>query len=271
MGRLFRKTTEFFGGGKPQTKQVVTIQPACRPRTGSQKVSIPVFDDNNLTGLIMATSSEETAMKNALETFFDGLDQIPNLPQNVPQLLQPFSFEVKFFKRDSTQAERDAFGMMDFPVYLRTTDSASFEAAKARELLSSHKIPQETIVMHLTDDEGSSRHDPVKPYEKMEEFINNANVFGMGVPGPYADDKNQSKCRKVGIIKVNHLISLIPQARRPERFLFVMKHELGHMLGLEHMAASLMADTYDQNNPNPNLTRGQIAIIAGSLTTLSQS
>ncbi len=271
MGRLLRKTTEFFRGGKPQTNQVVTIQSACTPRTGSQKVSIPVFDDNNLTSLIMASSSEETAMKTALETFFDGLDQIPNLPQNVAPLLQPFSFEVKFLKRDSTQAERDAFGMMDFPVYLRTTDSPSFKAANARGLLSAHKIPQDTIVMHLTDDEGAARQDPVRPYDKMEDFIDNANVFGMGVPGPYADVRNQSKCRKVGIIKVNHLISLIPQARRAERFLFVMKHELGHMLGLEHMAASLMADTYDQNNPNPNLTRGQIAIIAGSLTALSQS
>jgi hypothetical protein len=274
MDSLTDKIRRLFGSRQNLNKTLVAIPTPCLAAKGNKKVSIKVFGDGNLFGAVFSTGGEETNLKQQLETFLDDLDKRANLDPVAVQILQAFSFEVTFIKRDSSAAERDGFGMMDFPVYLRTTASGTgsdeFTKEEGRKLLLAHRIPKKTVVMELSDDEGSAGFADFIPVDEVEAFIPNQQAFGIGVPGAYADVPNQTKCRKIGILKVNDLIRGVAGfAERQTRFLFVLKHELGHMFGLAHLDSTLMDRDYAEVVKHPDYTKGQIILISNALSALS--
>jgi len=269
MGSITRKITNFFRGKDDLAVRLRRMQTACRAGTGGHTVSIKVFDRKNVLSNAAHTVG---AVKQELENFFNGLSATPSLPPPQAQTLQTFTFVVTFITRDSTKAELDGFGMMDFPVYLETTEgSSAFTTDAGEALLMAHKIPPTTEVFIPIDDEGTVANEEFEPYAAVEKFIPNPQAFGAGIPGPYLVPQSQSKCRKLGIIKVNHLIAGINSAvTRQERFVVVLKHELGHMFGMAHVQQTLMDENYDEVVKHPAYTIGQVMIVSNTLSTLAQ-
>ena len=268
-----QSTTDFFTGKSNVSQKLVTIPTACPKGKGSKTVSVKVFGSGNLFSEIFATEQEATNLKKSLETFLDDLDQTPGLASHLAQMLAAFDFDVSFIKAEPSDVERRGFGMMDFPLYLRTTAPGpdEFNVGKGKELLRAHSIPQLTRVERLLDNEGTTTEQPVEPYKEIENSVPNSQVFGFGIPGPYLKTDSQNKCRKVGIIKVNHLVAGIPFAKRPQRFLTVVKHELGHMFGQDHLTGTIMSKNYDEVVNHETYTLGQLNVMIGSLNILSSA
>lgn len=269
MGSVTRKITNFFRGKDDLAERLRRMQAACRAGTGGHTVFIKVFDRKNVLG---DAAHSVGAVQLELETFFNGLSATPSLPPFQAQNLQTFTFVVTFITRDSTRAERDGFGMMDFPVYLETTEgSRAFTTDEGEALLMAHKIPSTTAVFIPTDEEGTVRHEPLEPYAAVEKFIPKSIAFGLGIPGTYGVPHSQTNCRKLGIIKVNHLIAGVNSVvTRQERFVVVLKHELGHMFGMAHVPLTIMDENYDEVVKHPSYTIGQLLIVSGTLSTLAQ-
>src|SRR4030095_4386615 len=113
MGALTDKIRRLFGSSDSLNKTLVAIPTPCLSARGNKKVAIKIFGDGNLFGTVFSTAGEETSFRQGLETFLDDLDKTANLDPVAVQLLQAFSFERTFIKRNSSAAERDLFGMMD--------------------------------------------------------------------------------------------------------------------------------------------------------------
>jgi hypothetical protein len=269
MGSLTRSITDLFRGKDNLAELLRKMRPACRAGTGSKRVSIKVFDRKNV---LSDAAHSVSAVKQDLKAFFTHLSATASLPAPVAQDLQTFSFEVTFETRDSTKDEREGFGMMDFPVYLETTiGSTAFTTDDGEALLLAHKIPETTEVFRPTDDEGTVAREPLDPYSAIENFIPKHSAFGAGIPGTYLMENSQTRCRKIGIIKVNDLIEGINSVEiRQRRFLLVLKHELGHMFGIAHDQNTLMDVSYDEAINHPNYTIGQILIVDSTLRILTQ-
>src|SRR6266849_494349 len=184
MGSVTRSITNFFRGGDSVAERLRKIFTPCLSSAGSKKISIKVFDRKSLIGDV--TNSAET-VRRTLETFFNDLHKTNGLPPAVVQNLQSFSFEVVLIARDSTTDERRAFGMMDFPVYLETTEtSAAFTENDGLELLLAHQIPEETQVRlivseHVVQLVGINSYDQVKGFVKDDDQTD----LGVGIPGTY--------------------------------------------------------------------------------------
>jgi hypothetical protein len=248
------------------------IFPPCRAGTGGTKVFIKVFDEKHLAGGGIDSGDQ---VKQKLQSFFDNLVATPNLPTTVAQNLRTFSFEVTYFPRGSTETERQGFGMMDFPLYLETTEgSRPLTASKGDELLWAHKIPETSFVKVETGvREFTTKF--IKPFSDIEEVLKDDThkELGVGIPGTYfAREVTQTRCRKVGMIKVN-LIKRLPVADiRERKFIAVLKHELGHMFGIGHHAGTLMDENavIAMRPENASYTAGQVEILTQTLTLLSQ-
>ena len=115
---MCKSTTQ--GSSSPVSEDLQFVFPACMPGTGSKKVSIKLFDKKRLVGDVAASGE---SVKNTLQAFLDALKTTAGLPVSAKQILETFSFEVQYFADAPSNAERLAFGMMDFPVYLETTEA----------------------------------------------------------------------------------------------------------------------------------------------------
>lgn len=82
------------GSSSPADEELQFVFPPCVPGTGGKNVSVKLFDAKHLVGDV-ATSGE--SVKNALQTFLDGLKTTAGLPISDKQVLETFSFEVKYF------------------------------------------------------------------------------------------------------------------------------------------------------------------------------
>jgi hypothetical protein len=244
------------------------IPTACVSAGGSKKVSIKVFDKKHLIGDV--TRSIE-AVRQKLETFFNRLHEEP-LPPAVAQNLQSFSFEVLFMPRDSTAVERQAFGMMDFPIYLDTTEGAgALTEGPVQDLLKDHGIPDLTKVKLIVSDTENQfitvkSRDEIKSFMKDEEQKD----LGIGLPGTYFIQGSQAQCRKLAIIKMN-LIKRNPvfDTREP-KFISGFKHELGHMFGMDHEDGTLMDPNNREAANHPIYTANQIRVLTEVLTIISR-
>ena len=249
-----------------------TIPTPCLSARGSKKVSIRIFDKKSLIGDV---TSSVAAVRQALETFFNGLHQTAGLPAAVVQNLQSFSFEVAFTPRDSSKDERRAFGMMDFPVYLETTEDKTltrpFTEGDGKELLLAHGIPDATQVKRIVSDT-ESRLINVHSHDEVKSFIKDDDQkdLGIAVPGTYFSPNTQTQCRKVAIIKINLIKkNLVPDLRQP-KFISVMKHELGHMFGMDHESGTPMDPNNREAAKHADFTVNQIRVLNEVLTIISQ-
>jgi hypothetical protein len=245
-----------------------TIPPACVSAGGSKKVSIKVFDKKHLIG--DATRSPED-VRQKLEAFFNRLHE-ESLPPAVAQNLQSFSFEVLLIPRDSTAAERRAFGMMDFPVYLDTTEGAgALTGGPVQDLFQDHGIPDVTKLKQIVSDTETlfvnvNSRDEIKSFMKDEEQKD----LGIGIPGTYFIPGSQAQCRKLAIIKMN-LIKRNPvfDTREP-KFISGLKHELGHMFGMDHEDGTLMDPDNRQAANHLVYSPNQIRVLNEVLTMISR-
>src|SRR5215467_1894064 len=153
MGSVTNSITDFFCGDESIADKLRKIATPCLPTKGNKNVSIRIFDKKSLIGDV--TNSVE-AVRQTLENFLNQLHGTNGLPAAVAQNLQTFSFQVTFTARDSTADERRAFGMMDFPVYLETTEETTltrpFTEGDGKDLLLAHAIPEETDVRKILEE-----------------------------------------------------------------------------------------------------------------------
>jgi len=245
-----------------------TIPTACVSAGGSKKISIKVFDKKGLIGDV--TNSIE-AVRQKLETFFNRLHE-EQLPPAVVQNLQSFSFEVLFIPRSTTAAERRGFGMMDFPVYLDTTEGAgALTEGDVQDLVKDHGIRGLTKVkLIVSDTETQFRNvnsgDEIKSFMKDEDQKD----LGIGIPGTYFIPGSQAQCRKLAIIKMN-LIKRNPvfDSREP-KFISGVKHELGHMFGMDHEDGTVMDPDNRKAAQHLIYTANQIRVLNEVLTIISR-
>jgi hypothetical protein len=257
------------GSSSPVNEDLQFVFPACLPGTGSKKVSIKLFDKKRLVGDVAASGE---SVKNTLQVFLDALKTTAGLPASEKQILETFSFEVQYFADAPSTAERLAFGMMDFPVYLESTEAPNaISRSQGKDLLIAHRIPKETFVKRET---GVNQFEirPTLPYDQVEEmFVAEATSdLGIGVPGTYfARGNDQRRCRKIGIVAVN-LVKRNVAELTTRRFFAVLKHELGHMFGIAHHPGTLMDESLavailPENN---SFTAGQVRIISQALAII---
>jgi len=271
MGCVTRSITDFFSSDESIAEKLRKIYTPCLSAKGSKKISIRVFDKKSLIGDV--TSSVEF-VRQTLEAFFNDLHKTEGLPPTVKQNLQSFSFEVAFIPRNSTADERRAFGMMDFPVYLETTEETkitrTFTKGDGQELLLAHGIPEETQTKRIVS-ENEAQLPTVHSYDEVNDFIKDdeSKDLGIGIPGTYFKAGSQSQCRKLGIIKINLIgRNLVPEKRQP-KFISVMKHELGHMFGMDHEPGTLMDPDNGEAMKHTDFTVNQIKVLNEVLTIIS--
>ena len=230
-----------------------------------------VFDRHHLMTDMIDSQDMVTGMQN----FLNEMDASPGLPADVATNLSSIRFTVRYVPSSPGREEIERFGVTDFPVHLLT--ASGLVASSSRdiiELMEAHRIPERTAVRELLPpgEEGQEGHVTVAvfPYRVVEnDWEENRQVLGIGIPGTYFGN-NQTVCRKIGIIKMQEfMIENVPMARLPERFLFVLRHELGHMFGLTHQENSVMAPSYDIDLPS-RYTNDQLFIVSTALNTLFQ-
>ena len=246
MGSVTRSITRLFASGDPVATRLQRIFTPCRSGDGSKNVSIRIFDKHQLVN-DMATSAE---IVSDLQTFLRGLASRTDLEPDVLTRLSPFTFTVTYDNKNPSQAEIDRFGPNVFPIYLLTaTGSITTSRDDIVSLLVSHRIPEVTFVAKRHGN-GVPLLSRVNSYQDIEDdWADKPTVLGFGFPGAYFIPRNQTICRKVGIIKMQGgmIENLGPMGRRP-KLVSVLKHELGHMFGLVHEPDTLMDADYDVNS-----------------------
>jgi hypothetical protein len=260
--------TNIFSGRQNTTGTLLPILPACLPAGASKKVSIKLFDKQHLIGDV---TNSVSGVRQTLETFFNRLHETAGVPPNVAQNLQNFSFEVLFIPRDSTPAERRAFGMMDFPVYLADLDgSQPLTEARAMELLRTHGIPQETRTRTTLDD-GGVQTSPVHSLNEVKSFITDGDNkdLGVGIPGTYFMPDIQRRCRKLAIIKMNLVKKNAVIDVREAKFISGLKHEIGHMFGMGHEPGTVMDGDNREAIKHPRYTVNQLRVLNDVLTIIT--
>jgi len=273
MGLLRKTTNAIFGSTPDVTELLRRVFTPCKPGTGSHTVSIKLFDAKHLVGDVAASGD---SVRNELQLFFDNLKATPGLPAAVKQQLDTFTFTVEYFTSGPTALERQNFGMMDFPFYLETTDAPqALSVDDAQALLVAHQIPLKTFVkaeIHPHEIQTA----PTLSYPQMKEMMEDEDQKepGIGIPGTYfTREVTQTRCRKIGMIKVNFIKREPVGTIRTKKFIAALKHELGHMFGLGHQAGTLMDEklsvAIQPGNESYNLVQTQILVEA--LTILSQA
>jgi hypothetical protein len=272
MCSVTRSITDFFCGEDSIADRLRKIATPCLPAKGNKKVSVRIFDKKSLIGDV--TSSVE-AVRKTLETFLNDLHKTEGLPSAVAQNLQAFTFEVTFTPRDSSADERRGFGMMDFPVYLETTEGTTltrpFTEGDGKDLLLAHAIPEETDVRKILSDSGVQTT-RVHSYEEVKSFIKDDDQkdLGIAIPGTYFRPNSQSLCRRVAVIKINLIKrNLVLDLRQP-KFISVMKHELGHMFGMDHETGTVMDPSNRDAMNHLGYEVNQLTVLNEVLTTISR-
>jgi len=280
LGRLFKKTTEFFSAPPTAADRLKGVRTACPLANGSKVLNIRIFDEH---GLVTDMDTNGADLATDLGTFFSGLGDLPGVDAAVKARLSTFTFNVTYTQGFPTGNEIKGFAANDFPVYLKTvTGTVGTSGKKIVDLFIEHKIPLKTHVKMLVPDPDipppQVRHDIkiVKPYDDLEKDWDEIHsILGIGVGGDYFEAGSQHKCRKIGLIKMGGFMKLniVPEFWRP-KLLSVMKHEIGHMLGLSHdhpdAQSTLMAKNYDTNFGFANYEKHHVLFITDALESLTK-
>jgi peptidoglycan/xylan/chitin deacetylase (PgdA/CDA1 family) len=211
-------------------------------------------------------------VRSELQHFFDGLASQSGIEAEAVTRLSPFTFQVTYNNRSPTRNEIDHFGMNDFPVYLlTTTGSESRSTDDILSLLDKHKIPETIFVWRRLGPSQTQRQtnsvDAIKA-----DWTAKPNILGFGFPGPYFLQTSQNFCRKLGIIKMRGemVLNVQPSDLQP-KLVSVLKHELGHMFGNDHVSNTIMDEQYNTAVANKRYTNDQLVIIGRALEVLRQN
>lgn len=236
----------------------------CVAFSGPRTVTVKVFDKHGLITEMMPSQDMVTQM----QTFLNGLAATPGLPAAVVTNLSSIQFNVSYVDHAPSRDDIEHFAVTDFPMHLLTASgSVAASTEDVTDVLVNHRIPQKTNLVKQLDPVLLGK---VLPYETLEEDWGNQRVLGIGIPGTYFIPNSQTRCRKVAVIKMQGFMTEnLPDARRPAKILFALRHELGHMLGLRHLDGTIMNCKYDLSAPTA-YSNHQIEIVSGSLQRLLQ-
>jgi len=244
------------------------IFPPCLHGDGSKNINIRIFDQHGL----MKEMAPPNDVKSELQHFFDGLAKQSGIEAEAATRLSPFTFQVTYDNRRPTRNEIDHFGMNDFPVYLlTTTGSESSSDDDILSLLDKHKIP-DTIFVWTRVGTSQTHRETTSTDVIKKDWTGKSNVLGFGFPGPYFLQRSQNFCRKLGIIKLRGemVLDVTPLALQP-KLVSVLKHELGHMFGNDHVAKTIMDEQYDTVAGHQEYTNDQLVIMGRALEILQQN
>lgn len=211
-------------------------------------------------------------VRSELQHFFDGLASQSGIEAEAVTRLSSFTFQVTYDNRSPTRNEIDHFGMNDFPVYLlTTTGSESRSTDDILSLLDKHKIPETIFVWRRLGPSQTQRQTNSVDVIKAD-WTAKPNILGFGLPGPYFLQTSQNFCRKLGIIKMRGemVLNVQPSDLQP-KLVSVLKHELGHMFGNDHVSNTIMDEQYNTVVGHKEYTNDQLVIIGRALEVLRQN
>ena len=237
----------------------------CPANSAGNNVTIKVFDKHGLLSEMISSQNMVSEMQN----FLKGMGSAPRLPADVAANLTSIHYVVQYHESGPGEDEIKRFAVTDFPIHLLTASGLLRSSGEdIIELLEKHRIPERT---HVVGTLSPITLLPVFPYKTIEEdWETNKEVLGMGIPGWYHIPNSQNRCRKIGIIKMQGFMTEnLPMARRPEKILSVLKHELGHMFSLRHQAGTIMNAEYGMI-ADSRYMNDQLAIISLALASLIQ-
>ena len=250
------------------TERLRRVYVPCPENKGNTSVTIKVFDKHKLISEMIDSDDMVTELQN----FLNGMAASPGLQADVKKKLSSISFVVRYESRSPTKEEIEGFGVTDFPVHLLTASGLIASSSQdIVNLMVAHKIPEKTSVAIKTPGENETSFTNVFPYKTIEDdWENDEKVLGIGIPGTYFLPNLQTRCRKVGFIKMRGSMTLnLPLARLPEKILFVLKHELGHMFGLDHQNNTMMDRKYNLDLAS-RYTNDELIIVSRALGILLQ-
>jgi hypothetical protein len=228
------------------SSRVQRVFPPCPAPPAAKAVNVTVFDKLHL----ITEMIDSAEMVSRLQSFLDAMKHAPGLADVVKASLAAVSFSVKYEPRAATPAEVHGFGHADFPVHLLTASGPSLStAADVVELLERHRVPERPALFSLAPGPPALVHNNVRPYKDAADWAD-PNLRGLGAPGTY-DGNRQTRCRKVAVIKMQGGMSEnLTVERRKAKMMTVLRHELGHTLGLDHAVGSIMDENYSPEAPS---------------------
>ena len=244
------------------------IFPPCLHGDGSKNINIRLFDEHGL----MKEMAPPGDVRSELQHFFDGLVSQSGIEAEAVTRLSPFTFQVKYDNRRPTRNEIDHFRMNDFPVYLlTTTGSESASDDDILSLLDKHKIPETIFVWKRLGPSQTQRqtngYDIIK-----KDWTAKPSILGFGFPGPYFLQTSQNFCRKLGIIKMRgEMVFHVQPSDLQPKLVSVLKHELGHMFGNDHVSNTIMDEQYNTVVGHKEYSNDQLVIIGRTLEILRQN
>lgn len=268
MGSVTRSIKRFFASDDPVGTRLQRVFTPCLGGDGTKNINIRIFDEHALVN-DMATPDE---VKNDLKNFLHSLPTQSGVEPAVAAQLSPITFDVTYDRTTPSKAEINQFGVSDFPIYLLTaTGSFRSSADDVVSLLVSHRIPELTFVGRRQD-ANALVLSHVRAYQTLEnDWAEQPDILGFGIPGTYFLPNSQTKCRKVGLIKMEgSMIKNLPPDKHRSKIVSVLKHELGHMFGLVHEANTLMDKDYEVNSKKDSYSPDQLWVVGRALESLLQ-
>jgi hypothetical protein len=235
-------TTRAIFGSSTTVRRVF---PPCAPAVSGKTVRFILFDPKQH---IDARNDLKAAISQ-VGVFYGNLKNTPGLPVAIKTDLSLFNFQTEYRPTAPDQATMENLGRMDFPVYLFATpgiSSSSTSIDEVTQLMQRHQISASSFVRRV-----DFAHPDVPilapvadNYKTIEDSWESKTVMGFGFPGIYYTTGN---CHKLGLIKID---ALLAQASafdsEPDRFAWVLQHELGHMFALVHHPDTLMNEDYNR-------------------------
>lgn len=269
MGSVTRSIKRFFASDDSVATRLRRIFTPCLRGDGTRNINVRIFDPHELVNE-MATSQEVVS---ELENFLHSMATQTGLEATIVAQLSPISFHVSYVKTTPSQAEINQLGVADFPVYLLTASGLFRSSADdVVSLLVSHRIPELTFVGKRLDPDKLVLSQ-IRAYQTLEDdWAQKPDVLGFGIPGTYFLPHSQTRCRKVGIIKMQgSMIENLPFGQRKKKILSVLEHELGHMFGLVHESNTLMDGDYKINANFSSYSNNQLWVVGRALDQLLQN
>ncbi|MCM3870978.1 MAG: matrixin family metalloprotease [Pyrinomonadaceae bacterium] len=268
MGSITRSITALFQGAPSIAERLARIQGPCRGGGGNRNIKVRIFDQHQFIN-DMATPAE---VVNDLQTFLNGLDTTPGLDPPIATGLAPYNFTVNYETITPSRAQIDSFDVNDFPIYfLTTTGLFKSSTDSVLDLLVANRIPELTFVGRRQDALAQPVLGPVRTYTIIkDDWEDKPSVLGFGIPGVYFVPNSQTRCRKLGIIKMQgSMIENLPFPKRRAKIVSILRHELGHMFGLTHENNTLMDPNYDVNGTFTQYTNDQLWVVVRALDLLT--
>jgi hypothetical protein len=268
MGSITRSITALFQGSPSVAERLARIQRPCRGGGGNRNIRVRIIDQHQFMN-DMATPGD---VVKDLQSFLNGLDITPGLDPAIATGLAPYNFTVTYETTVPSQAQIDNSDVNDFPIYfLTTTGVFSSSTDSVLDLLVANRIPELTFVGRRQGALPQPVLGQVRTYTIIrDDWEDKPSVLGFGIPGVYFVPNSQTRCRKVGVIKMQgSMIENLAFPQRRGKIVSVLRHELGHMFGLTHENNTLMDPNYDVNATFTEYTNDQLWVVVRALDLLT--